>query len=95
VIWRGLGDSPDQGTPGHREQQAGMTEAIASIRRRQAAGELTDVVDAEFILLLSHVLAFAPVALPQFAEAILGLEPYSTEYRRRCREQLAALLAPQ
>lgn len=93
VVWRGLGDSPDEGAPDHREQQAGMTEAIASIRRRQAAGELTDVVDADFILLLSHVLAFAPVALPQFVEAILGVEPYSAEYRQRCRQQLAALLA--
>ncbi|MFG3690588.1 TetR family transcriptional regulator [Micromonospora sp. NPDC047740] len=95
VIWRSLGDSPDAGAPGHREQKAGTAEAIASIRRRQAAGELTDVVEAEFILLLSHVLAFAPVALPQFVEAILGVKPHSAEYRQRCREQLAALLAPQ
>ncbi len=61
------GRQPAQVLPGPRGPLLDMTEAIASIRGRQTAGELTDVVDAEFIPLLSLVLAFALVALPKFS----------------------------
>jgi AcrR family transcriptional regulator len=93
AVWRALGDDP--GLPGDDDGsrlRAEMAPAIASLARRQAAGELTDAVEPAFVLLLAHALAFAPIALPQFVDAILGVEPGSAEYRQRCREQLAALL---
>lgn len=95
VIWRALGDAPaGEGDPAERAvaQRAKLLPAIERIRRRQRDGEIASDIEAEFVLLLSHVLAFAPVAMPQLVEAIFGVDPYSPEYRRRCLEQLVTLL---
>lgn len=91
VLWQALGDarggSSDTVAPRLRK-------AVDRVRRRQESGEITPELEPEFVLLLSYVLAFAPLALPQFVAGIFGIDPMSPEYRRRCREQLARAIRP-
>ncbi|ACZ89916.1 TetR/AcrR family transcriptional regulator [Streptosporangium roseum] len=94
VIWRALGDDPGDSSEAAGRQRAGLREAVDAIRRRQADGELTAAVQPEFIALISHVLTFAPVAMPQFVAGILDVEPCSEDYREWVGEQLTALLRP-
>ncbi len=88
VVWQALGDGS---APSQRER---VQEGVSRIGERQKAGELTSSVRPEFIVLLMHMAAFAPVAMPQLVQDILGVEPTSEEYRRLCVEQLRTLLAP-
>ncbi|MEU9834105.1 TetR family transcriptional regulator [Streptosporangium sp. NPDC048047] len=95
VIWQALGDGPGHGAG----ESAGayrrrVEDGVRRVRDRQRAGELTGEVSAEFVMLLAHMAAFAPIALPQMVRDILGVEPGSADYRRLCREQLSALLTP-
>jgi AcrR family transcriptional regulator len=94
VIWRALGDGPDDGrdAASQAEQQTRLRTATEGIRRRQSYGELTPDIEPEFILLLSYLIAFAPIALPHVVTALYGTDPGSADYRRRSREQLLALL---
>lgn len=96
VLWRALGDDPHQ-QPADQDEQAAaqrtkLRQAVVRMRRRQRDGELTGGVDAEFILLLAHLLAFAPVAMPQLVQALFGMDPYSPDYRRLCLDQLLRLV---
>ncbi len=91
VLWQALGDS-DAGPADTLLPR--LRKAVASVRRRQDDGEITGDLEAEFILLLSYILAFAPLAMPGFVEGIFGVDPLSPEYRRRCREQLARVIDP-
>lgn len=94
VIWQALGDGPGDSPEAAERQRAGLREGVDAIRRRQADGELTTAVQPEFIALVSHVLAFAPVATPQFVAGVLDVEPCSEDYREWVGEQLAALFRP-
>lgn len=92
VVWRALGDDPGEPDEAAEAQQARLREGVTRIRRRQRDGELTDDVEAEFVLLLTYVLAFAPIAMPHVVEGVFGIEATSQAYRRRCLEQLVKLL---
>lgn len=97
VIWRALGDGPDDGpnAAAQAEQQARLREAAERIRQRQRTGELTSDVDAEFVLLLSYLIAFAPIAIPHVVTALFGVDPCSSDYRQRSHSQLLTLLRPE
>ncbi|MGH3518558.1 MAG: TetR family transcriptional regulator [Haloechinothrix sp.] len=95
VIWQALGDHPDDAGQQVAAQREKLSRAVQRIRRRQGDGELTGDVEAEFILLLAHIVAFAPIAMPQIVEAIYGIDPLSTEYRQRCQEALLSLVNPE
>jgi hypothetical protein len=69
-----------------------MVEGLARIRARQGDGEITDAIEAEFVVLLSYVLAFAPIAMPHIVSATFGDDPGLADYKQRCARQLAALL---
>ncbi|HVK26426.1 MAG TPA: TetR family transcriptional regulator [Actinokineospora sp.] len=97
VIWQALGDTPDSEDETRERTQrrrVGMQEAVERVRRRQRDGEIVDDLDPEFVLLLSYLLAFAPIALPQHVHGILGVDPLSSEYRHRVQEQLLRIVAP-
>lgn len=98
VIWRALGDGPNDEANDEETTQAAQDErlraAITGVRRRQHNGELSSDVDAEFILLLAYAIAFAPIAMPHIVQTLIDPDPCSTRYRRRSREQLLALLQP-
>jgi AcrR family transcriptional regulator len=95
VIWRALGEDADD-EPDHTvAQRAKLREAVERVRRRQRAGEIAADIEAEFVLLLAYVLAFAPVALPGIVEGIFEVSPDSAEYRRRCLRSLLTLVHPE
>ncbi|ALG15063.1 TetR/AcrR family transcriptional regulator [Kibdelosporangium phytohabitans] len=94
VIWQALGDDPGNQDKLDQEQRERLRQGVERIRQRQRDGELADDVDPEFALLLSYMLAFAPLALPKHVAGIFGVDPLSQEYRERCRDQLAHLLRP-
>ena len=81
----------DQGDLDAAQRQR-LQRGVERIRARQLDGELTSAVSAEFVLLLAHLVAFAPIAMQQLVEAVLGVDAYSTDYRWLCTEQLLALL---
>jgi TetR/AcrR family transcriptional regulator len=94
VIWQALGDDPGDRSALEAAQRAKLREAVHRTRRRQRAGEIAGDIEAEFVLLLAHLLAFAPVAMPQIVQAIFGVDPLSAEYRQRCITQLIRLVQP-
>jgi len=94
VLWQALGDDPsdDEAAEARRERTA---HGVDSVRSRQDQGEITADVDAEFVLLLSYLLAFAPIALPDHVRGILGVDPLGPEYREKVLAQLTKLLDPE
>lgn len=93
VIWQALGDDPGGAAERSTELRARVRAAVGRIEQRQRDGELRADLDPGFVLLLTYALTFAPVALPHVVEAIFGVDPYSSEYRRHCRVQLRTVLA--
>lgn len=94
VLWRALGDArDDEDSDSADAHRARLQAGVERMRRRQAAGEVTGAVDATFVLLIAHLLAFAPLAMPQIVEGLLDVDPLSPEYRRRCLTQLLTLVS--
>lgn len=92
VIWQALGDAGvDSGQP-DAEHRARIAEGVERVRARQRDGEITDGVEAEFVVLLSYALAFAPISMPHIVSAIFGNDPGLADYKQRCAQQLVALL---
>lgn len=92
VVWQALGDYPGDTEALAREWRTVAAAAVEQTRARQAAGEIGDGHPPEFVTLLSFLLAFAPVALPQVIEGIYDVDPLSEEYRQRVSEALSAFL---
>ncbi|MBB3730376.1 TetR/AcrR family transcriptional regulator [Nonomuraea dietziae] len=92
VVWQALGDYPGDTEALAREWRTVAAAAVEQTRARQAAGEISEDHPPEFVTLLSFLLAFAPVALPQVIEEIYDVDPLSEEYRQRVSEALAAFL---
>jgi AcrR family transcriptional regulator len=92
VIWQALGDTAAGPGESAAEQRSRIAEGLARIRARQGDGEITDVIEAEFVVLLCYALAFAPIAMPHIVSAIFGDDPGLAGYQQRCVRQLAALL---
>jgi len=94
VLWQALGDPRDDADSERVDAyRTRLRAGVERIRRRQAAGELTAAVDAEFVLLIAHLLAFAPLAMPQIVGGLFDIDPLSPEYRRRCVAQLLTLVS--
>jgi TetR/AcrR family transcriptional regulator len=91
VVWQALGDDPGGADPA-AVQRARLRPAVARMRKRQKAGEVTSAVEPEFALLLAYAVAFAPISMPHIVAGIFGVDPYSPAYRRRCLRQLLTLL---
>jgi TetR/AcrR family transcriptional regulator len=92
VIWQALGDAGGEPGESAAEQRCRMAEGLVRIRARQREGEITDAIEAEFVVLLSYALAFAPIAMPHIVADIFGDDPGLADYKQRCASQLAALL---
>lgn len=93
VIWRALGDLPDDDDDGGAVRERTRT-AVERVRRRQENGEISADLDPAFVLLLSYVLTFAPISIPDHVEGITGFEPLSPDYRAWVQEQLIKLVKP-
>ena len=77
--------------PGPRDD-ASVLEDLASMRQRQARGELTPDLDARFLRLALMAVVMAPTLMPQLARKIFGLEPESAEFEELYGEQLRQML---
>jgi TetR/AcrR family transcriptional regulator len=94
VLWQALGDPrDDEGSERSEARRAHLRAGVERTRRRQAAGEITDAVDPEFVVLIAHLLAFAPVAMPQIVGGLFDVDPLSLDYRQRCVAQLLTLVS--
>ncbi|MGH8792595.1 MAG: TetR family transcriptional regulator [Stackebrandtia sp.] len=92
VVWQALGDVRGGDDEIAAAQRTRMRQAVERIRGRQAAGEISDALEPEFILLVAYALTFAPVALPHFVAGVFGVDPLSAEYRGRVREQISKMV---
>lgn len=96
VVWQALGDCPFA-EAGEQErfaatQRLRIAEAVAKIGLRQRAGEVTAEIDPGFALLVTYVVIFAPITMPQFVRDILGTDPLSPAVRQQLHSQLIKLL---
>lgn len=96
AVWNSL-EASSRGTqpPEQAETSTQLDQFRAAVTRmgeRQQAGEVFPDVDAGFISLLTHLVAFAPIALPQFVAGLTGMDPLAKEYRDYCIAQMSALV---
>jgi TetR/AcrR family transcriptional regulator len=86
LLWRGLADgaAPDAG-PGRADRDR--------VGRRQAAGEVAADLDPAAVLLAGMGMVAAPIAMPQIARELFGVDPSSAEFRERYAEQLRRITA--
>jgi AcrR family transcriptional regulator len=82
LLWRGLADNsaPDAGT--------GRQPDLDQVGRRQAAQEVAADLDPAAVLLAGMGMVAAPIAMPQVARELFGVDPSSAEFRERYAEQL-------
>ena len=81
LLWRGLADdSAPDGGPGRQGD-------LDRVGRRQAAGEVAADLDPAAVLLAGMGMVAAPIAMPQVARELFGVDPSSAEFRERYTEQ--------
>jgi TetR/AcrR family transcriptional regulator len=82
LLWRGLAD--DSAPGGRSDRQPDLDQ----VRRRQAASEVAADLDPAAVLLAGMGMVAAPIAMPQVARELFGVDPSSAEFRERYAEQL-------
>jgi TetR/AcrR family transcriptional regulator len=87
MLWHGLDAGADR-----LPDETSVLEDLASMRQRQARGELTADLDAAFLRLALMAVVMAPMMMPHMAEKIFGLAPDSPEFEERYGEQLCRML---
>jgi TetR/AcrR family transcriptional regulator len=92
VAWQALGDGPSSAGDQGQARADRLRESLERTRDRQREGELRDDVDPELIVLLGHLLAFAPIFMPQMIETIFGGGESWGRYREFLAEQLPILV---
>lgn len=82
LLWRGLADgSAPDGGPGRQPD-------LERVGRRQALGEVAADLDPAAVVLAAMGMVAAPIAMPQVARELFGVDPSSAEFRERYAEQL-------
>jgi TetR/AcrR family transcriptional regulator len=87
LLWRGLAD--DSAPGGRRSRQPD----VDRVRDRQAAGEVAADLDPAAVLLAGMGMIAAPLALPQVAWDLFGIDPASEEFLTRYGEQIRRIVA--
>ena len=87
LLWRGLADD---GAPGGRRSRQ---PDLDQVRARQAAGEVADGLDPAAVLLAGMGMIAAPLAMPQVARELFGVDPASEEFLTRYGEQIRRIVA--
>jgi TetR/AcrR family transcriptional regulator len=82
LLWRGLAD--DSAPDGRADRQPDLDR----VGDRQAAGEVAADLDPAAVLLAGMGMVAAPIAMPQVARELFGVDPSSAEFRERYAEQL-------
>jgi TetR/AcrR family transcriptional regulator len=92
VLWHALEGTREAESQGNiAERMAQITETVSV---RQRSGELNAGADPRFIALLSYLIAFAPLSLPDHLRGLLGYDGRSSKYQDWAAGQLTALLTP-
>ena len=86
LLWRGLADD---GAPGGRRSRQ---PDLDQVRARQAAGEVADGLDPAAVLLAGMGMIAAPLAMPQVARELFGVDPASEEFLTRYGEQIRRIV---
>jgi TetR/AcrR family transcriptional regulator len=87
MLWRGL--DPEREQP---PDDSSVLDDLASMRQRQASGELTADLDARFLRLALMAMVMAPMMMPHLTEKIFGLASDSPEFEELYGEQLRRML---
>ncbi len=87
LLWRGLADDS---APGAGRGRGGDMDRVT---RRQGNGEVAADLDPAAVLLAGMGMVAAPVAMPQVARELFGVDPSSPEFRERYTEQLRRIVA--
>jgi TetR/AcrR family transcriptional regulator len=82
LLWRGLAD--DSAPDGRADRQPDLDR----VGRRQAASEVAADLDPAAVILAGMGMVAAPIAMPQVARELFGVDPSSAEFRERYAEQL-------
>jgi len=68
------------------------SDEVAGLRVRQQAGELAPDLDPAFVLLFLQAMVVAGVLFPADAMRLTGLDPASSQFYERAREQLSRIV---
>jgi AcrR family transcriptional regulator len=90
LIWDGL---TDQAVDSEADEgESARAADLSDFERRQAAGEIAADLDPRFVLLALMGAGIAPVAIPQVARSLTGLDPRSPEFEAAYAEQLQRIV---
>ena len=87
LLWRGLAD--DSAPGGRRSRQPDLDR----VRAGQVAGEVAADLDPAAVLLAGMGMVAAPLAMPQVAWELFGIDPSSEEFLTRYGEQIRRIVA--
>jgi TetR/AcrR family transcriptional regulator len=87
LLWRGLADDSAPGAGRSRQPD------VDRVQARQAAGEVAADLDPAAVLLAGMGMVAAPLAMPQVARELFGIDPASEEFLTRYGEQIRRIVA--
>ncbi|MDN5765406.1 MAG: TetR family transcriptional regulator [Humibacillus sp.] len=88
LLWDGLTNDDDPANDG----RPAAREDLSELQRRQADGEIAGDLDPGLLQLALMGATLAPVAIPQVARRITGLDPTDPEFRTRYDEHLRRIV---
>ncbi|MFI1095917.1 TetR/AcrR family transcriptional regulator [Streptomyces sp. NPDC020917] len=92
LAWGGLEYSGPETDPDHAPRTERLSESVAGIRERQAAGALPPEIDPACLTVMLMAAAMAPVTLPHVIAGVCGDDPQSPEFVERFADQLALVV---
>ncbi|MFD5258285.1 TetR/AcrR family transcriptional regulator [Streptomyces bobili] len=85
-------EAMEGGFPIRDQRVAGLIEMVERARLRQKSGELDEDLDVGALSVALLAACIAPVILPAFARAFVGLDPSSADFQNLYVEQLGKLI---
>jgi TetR/AcrR family transcriptional regulator len=82
LLWRGLGDDSAPAHPADRSYD------VERVRRGQEQGEVAAGLDPAAVMLAGMGMVAAPIAMPQVARELFGVDPSTEEFQTRYADQL-------
>ncbi|WP_422785158.1 TetR/AcrR family transcriptional regulator [Seinonella peptonophila] len=89
LVWEGLRPTH---TTEHEDPVGNDDESVADLRKRQQAGEIASELDPRFTILAMMGAQLVPIATPQLARRLTGLDPESPEFMKEYRVFLQQLV---
>lgn len=86
LLWRGLGDDSAPA------QAADRSYDIERVRRGQEEGEVATSLDPAAVMLAGMGMIAAPIAMPQVARELFGIDPSAEEFQTRYADQIRRIV---